>query len=162
MQVSEVSSEHSVPDEAAQMALGESLAVPLRNLHPLVIFLEGNLGAGKTTLVRGLLRGLGYLGPVRSPTYTLIEPYEIAGQSIVHLDLYRLGDPEELEYLGLRDLIAAGSTLLVEWPRRGYGALPEPDIRVDMGFSDEGRQVKITGQSADGERLVRGTPPTNP
>ena len=90
----------------------------------LIVYLKGDLGAGKTTLVRGFLRGLGYKGTVKSPTYTLIEPYRIAGKSICHLDLYRLADAEELEYLGVRDLLQEETVLLIEWPERGEGVLP--------------------------------------
>ncbi|MFP4061160.1 MAG: tRNA (adenosine(37)-N6)-threonylcarbamoyltransferase complex ATPase subunit type 1 TsaE, partial [Halochromatium sp.] len=115
--------------EAAQLAFGARLAGLLRSYRGL-IYLRGDLGAGKTTLVRGLLRGLGYQAPVRSPTYTLIEPYEAVEPPVVHLDLYRLADPEELEYLGLRDLLERPGLILVEWPERGAGALPPADLEL--------------------------------
>jgi tRNA threonylcarbamoyladenosine biosynthesis protein TsaE len=105
------------------------------------VFLRGDLGAGKTTLVRGLLRALGYRGPVRSPTYTLIEPYEVGDTRIHHLDLYRLGDPEELEFLGIRDLLDGRGLLLVEWPERGGGILPNPELTVDIRFASPGRRL---------------------
>lgn len=89
-----------------------------------VLFLDGELGVGKTTLVRGFLRGMGYPDRVKSPTYTLIEPYAVGATNVYHLDLYRVGDPDELEFLGIRDLVAEESTLLVEWPERGEGMLP--------------------------------------
>jgi tRNA threonylcarbamoyladenosine biosynthesis protein TsaE len=142
----------SIPDEQAQGALGERLAALLP--EQLVVFLEGDLGTGKTTLVRGILRGLGHRGPVRSPTYTLIEPYEIADRQIYHLDLYRLSDPEELEYLGLRDLIARDAVLLVEWPDRGAGQLPQPDLHIALDYLPEGRRLTLTGLTDAGQALL--------
>src|ERR1700742_2364813 len=106
--------------EAAGAALGKVFPA-----QACVIFLHGDLGAGKTTLVRGLLRALGHAGRVPSPTYTLVEPYEIGPLSLKHLDLYRIADPEELEYLGVREL---AGTVLIEWPERGGHFLPEPDL----------------------------------
>ena len=126
--------------EEAQTDCGRALAERLRGQAG-IVFLRGDLGAGKTTLVRGLLRGLGHQGPVRSPTYTLIEPYEVAGQRLYHLDLYRLGDPEELEFLGLRDLLDGEALLLVEWPERGAGVLPEPQLTVDIEHAPPGRRI---------------------
>ena len=128
--------------EEAQMAYGRGLVEPLRGRAGLV-FLRGELGAGKTTLVRGLLRGLGHEGPVRSPTYTLIEPYELDGQRVYHLDLYRHGDPEELEFLGLRDLLDGEGLLLVEWPDRGIGFLPAPDLVIDITHVPPGRRIAL-------------------
>jgi tRNA threonylcarbamoyladenosine biosynthesis protein TsaE len=128
--------------EDAQTDFGRALAERLRGRAG-VVFLRGDLGAGKTTLVRGLLRGLGHEGPVRSPTYTLIEPYEISGQRIYHLDLYRLGDPEELEFLGLRDLLDGEALLLVEWPDRGAGVLPEPELVIDIAHAPPGRRIRL-------------------
>ena len=131
-----------LPSEAAQLDFGRALAGRLRGQTGLV-FLHGDLGAGKTTLVRGLLRGLGHQGAVRSPTYTLIEPYETGEQRIYHLDLYRLGDPEELEYLGLRDLLDGEGLLLVEWPERGTGVLPEPELIIEIEHVPPGRRLRL-------------------
>lgn len=137
-----------IGDAESQAALGERLAggLPAR----LVLYLEGDLGSGKTTLARGILRGLGHRGAVRSPTYTLIEPYEIGARRIYHLDLYRLSDPQELDYLGLRDLIAEDALLLVEWPERGAGALPAPDLRIRCEYLPTGRGLTLEGESPAG------------
>jgi tRNA threonylcarbamoyladenosine biosynthesis protein TsaE len=105
-------------------------------------------------LVRGLLRERGHTGSVRSPTYTLIEPYEGLDPPVVHLDLYRLGDPEELEYLGLRDLLGGSSLLLVEWPERGAGMLPPPDLEVRIEHLGDARRLSI-GAIADWSSLLR-------
>ncbi|MFN2308796.1 MAG: tRNA (adenosine(37)-N6)-threonylcarbamoyltransferase complex ATPase subunit type 1 TsaE [Gammaproteobacteria bacterium] len=145
-----------IPDAAAMEALGAALArdapVGLR------IYLVGDLGAGKTTLVRGFLRGLGYRGGVRSPTYTLVEPYEFpdgsTGRTVYHLDLYRLGDPEELEWIGIRDLLDARSMMLVEWPERGHGVLPPADLELGIAYQGSGRRVRLIGHSDAGRRLV--------
>ncbi len=138
--------------EQAQDAFGRSLAGFLA--APCVIYLEGDLGTGKTTLVRGILRGLGHAGSVRSPTYTLVEPYDIAGMRLYHLDLYRLGDPEELEYLGMRDLLEASSVLLVEWPERGAGALPPPDLVIHIAHASAARDLVLDPHGVVGDRLV--------
>ena len=132
--------------------------------QPIVIFLSGELGAGKTTLVAGLLRAVGVLGPIRSPTYTLIEPYELATLDVYHLDLYRLGDARELEMLALRDLLQPGAVLLVEWAERAEGALPAPDLVLSLCYPDaddsglaaveERRIVHATARTPIGESLV--------
>ncbi len=134
-------------------ALGAALA---RALPPgaLVIHLQGDLGAGKTTLARGLLQALGVTGHVRSPTYTLVEPYELPGRTLAHLDLYRLADPEELEWLGLRDLMAEEAVLLIEWPERGQGFLPPADLRVAIEHAGDGRRLWLRAGSPAGERLL--------
>jgi tRNA threonylcarbamoyladenosine biosynthesis protein TsaE len=144
--------ERILPDADAQAAFGALLArlVPPR----LVVYLEGDLGTGKTTLTRGMLRGLGHLGPARSPTYTLLEPYALGCRQVVHLDLYRLGDPEELEYLGLRDLLAEDALWMVEWPDRGLGALPLPDLRIAIRVAGAGRHLCVTAETPVGCALL--------
>lgn len=131
-----------VAGETAQLMLGKRLALLLRTYRG-IVYLRGDLGAGKTTLVRGLLRGLGYQGAVRSPTYTLIEPYDDVEPPVVHLDLYRLADPEELDYLGLRDLLERPGLILIEWPERGAGALPPADLEVMIEHAGEHRQIRL-------------------
>jgi len=141
-----------IPDARQQEALGEMISADAP--AALIIYLEGDLGAGKTTLVRGFLRGLGYQGNVKSPTFTLLEPYELGDRAVYHLDLYRLADPGELEYLGLRDLLAQDATLLIEWPEQGRGMLPDADIIVDIGYRDAGRSLGFRPCSNKGERLL--------
>ncbi len=143
-----------VPDAPAMEALGAQFASCTAG-GGLVVHLKGDLGAGKTTLVRGILRCLGHAGNVRSPTYTLIEPYEFPDRRVYHLDLYRLGDPEELEWIGIRDLLDADSLAFIEWPERGAGVLPPADLDVQIDYVENGRQVCLVGLSAAGERVVR-------
>ncbi len=139
-------------DEQAQERLGACIA---GHCPPgTVIHLEGDLGAGKTTLTRGFIQGLGHEGRVKSPTYTLIEPYEVAGRHLLHLDLYRLSDPEELEYLGLRDHLDGESIFLVEWPEKGGELLPPADLGILIDHLDEGRRVSLEPRSPLGERLA--------
>lgn len=108
-----------------------------------VIFLQGDLGAGKTTLVRGLLRAAGHVGAVRSPTYTLVEEYEVAGRTIFHFDLYRLADPDELEWIGIVDYLAQEAVCIFEWPEMGKGILPGPDLSIGLTAQGEGRLAKV-------------------
>ena len=129
-------------------ALGASIARALGARAGAVLHLEGALGTGKTTLARGLLRALGVQGAIRSPTYTLLEPYEIGGRTLVHLDLYRLADPRELESLGLRDYPREQCWWLIEWPERGGARLPEPDLRVRLAHAPEGRRAELSGPAA--------------
>jgi tRNA threonylcarbamoyladenosine biosynthesis protein TsaE len=117
---------HFLKDEAATVAAGYALGQRLS--AGMTVFLEGTLGAGKTTLTRGILHSLGHSGAVKSPTYTLVEPYEQLSILVYHFDLYRLGDPEELEYMGIRDYFSEQSLCLVEWAERGLGVLPQADI----------------------------------
>ena len=119
-----------------------------------VIFLHGELGAGKTTLVRGFLRGMGYHGTVKSPTYTLVEPYSFGARQAYHFDLYRLTDPQELEYLGLRDFLENAAIFLVEWPARGAGHLPSPDLDVYIDYAGAARQVSVVPHSAAGADIA--------
>jgi tRNA threonylcarbamoyladenosine biosynthesis protein TsaE len=114
------------------------------------IHLSGPLGAGKTTLVRGLVHALGIEGPVKSPTYTLVEPYAIGAVRLYHFDLYRLGDGEELEYLGARDAFAGGALCIVEWPERAAGWLPQPDLQVVLSIAGSGREARLEAPTARG------------
>lgn len=139
-------------DEDRQVAFGECLGRALRG-HGRV-YLEGELGAGKTTLARGILRAHGHRGAVKSPTYTLVEPYELNGTRIHHFDLYRLGDPEELEFIGGRDLLAEEALCLIEWPERGEGWLPTPDLVVTLALADTGREVRLEAFSDHGRRVL--------
>ena len=109
-----------------------------------VVYLSGDLGVGKTTLVRGLLRAMGYEGRVKSPSYGLIESYELEGLSVHHLDLYRLGHPEEIEYLGIADLLDTNSLLLVEWAEKGRGYLPPPTLCIRIeDLPDQSRRLDL-------------------
>lgn len=137
--------------QAAQIAFGRRIAKHLR--PPCVIYLQGDLGTGKTTLVRGILRGFGHTGAVRSPTYTLLEPYEFKAMRLYHLDLYRFGDPEELEYLGLRDLLDDQGLFLVEWPERGRGVLPAPDLIIRIEHAGEARSLDLVADGPRGTEL---------
>ena len=132
-------------DEAATLAFGKTLTDVLEG-SPLV-FLHGELGAGKTTLVRGILRALGHEGSVKSPTYTLLEPYEVGGRAIYHFDLYRIGASGELDFIGIDELLDADAIKFVEWPERGAGRLPEPDIDIRLSLEGEGRAVEVSVSS---------------
>jgi len=108
-----------------------------------IVLLNGDLGAGKTTLVRGLLRHLGFEGIVKSPTYTLVEPYQVAGRLIYHFDLYRLGDPEELEYIGGRDYWNNNALCLIEWPEKARSYLPEADLNLTITHQGTARLISV-------------------
>jgi tRNA threonylcarbamoyladenosine biosynthesis protein TsaE len=139
-------------DEAAQEAFGARLAAACDGA--VLIFLEGDLGAGKTTLTRGFVRGLGHRGAVKSPTYTLIEPYLIGGRRVYHLDLYRVADPGELEYLGLREMLSEDAMILIEWAERGVGWLPLADLRVRIRHLADGRQVELEAGTQRGQAIL--------
>lgn len=144
-------------DAAETESLGRALAAPLRRAaegRAVCVHLEGPLGAGKTTLARGLLRGLGHEGRVRSPTFTLLEPYELQGCQVAHLDLYRLADPAELDDLGLTDLLAPGTIVLVEWPERGGSHLPAPDLRIALDYADEVREARLEAPGGAGQAVL--------
>jgi tRNA threonylcarbamoyladenosine biosynthesis protein TsaE len=143
-------------DEAAMQDIGLRLAQALNG--PGIIFFQGDLGAGKTTLVRSLLRGLGFQGKVKSPTYTLIEPYPLGQLTVYHLDLYRLASADELEWIGIRDLVDGNELLLVEWPEQGEGALPPPDLVVVIDYRDAGRQLDLRATSTRGRQWLAAMP----
>jgi tRNA threonylcarbamoyladenosine biosynthesis protein TsaE len=150
-------------DEAATLSFGAALA---KAIEPdLTIYLHGDLGAGKTTLVRGLLRGLGFVGKVKSPTYTLVEPYEMldshaAQLNLYHFDLYRFNDEEEWEAAGFRDYFNPASVCLIEWPEKASHILPVADIDISFNIKDlvsgkQGRTIHLSANSSHGQRCVQ-------
>jgi tRNA threonylcarbamoyladenosine biosynthesis protein TsaE len=144
-------------DVERMRAIGAALATALSRIvvdSAVVIALRGDLGAGKTTLVGGLLNAAGHRGPVRSPTYTLIEPYELAGRMLYHLDLYRLVDPSEVEGLGVRDLLTSNSVLLIEWPEKGGEFTPDADLDIDIAYRDAGRELRVSPLTGIGRTLI--------
>jgi len=122
----------------------------------LLVTLSGDLGAGKTTMVGGLLAELGHVGPVRSPTYTLLEPYRLQGRDITHCDLYRLRHPDELDDLGLRDLQGPGSVLLVEWPEKADGRLGATDLALTLDYAGpEARKLVVAARTPVGQGIAQ-------
>ncbi|WP_305805421.1 tRNA (adenosine(37)-N6)-threonylcarbamoyltransferase complex ATPase subunit type 1 TsaE [Stenotrophomonas sp. YIM B06876] len=140
-----------LPDAAATDQLGQALAATRPALA--VVHLQGDLGAGKSTLARALLRALGVQGAIRSPTYTLVERYPVAGGEAWHLDLYRIGDAGELDFLGLDD--AAATLWLVEWPERGRGGLPPTDLSVALAMEGTGRRARLAAASEAGRQWLQ-------
>ena len=141
-----------LPDESATEALGAALARVIDG--PAVLHLRGALGAGKTTLCRGFLRARGHSGAVKSPTYTLVEPYAPNGQQVFHFDLYRLADPRELEDIGIRDYLQPDAVLLIEWPEQGAMYTPPADLLVDLDDAPAGRVARCSASSSRGEVIV--------
>lgn len=146
-----------LPDTEATEALGSALAASFpEQSKELLLTLSGELGSGKTTLARSLLRGLGVEGAIRSPTYTLVEPYEVVRGRLLHLDLYRLGGPDELELIGYRDLRTGSLLTVVEWPERCAGTLGTPDLACHLCYSAPGRTVQVVAGTAVGLTWLRG------
>lgn len=143
---------YDLDSAAATEALGARLAARLQ--PGAILYLSGDLGAGKTTLTRGLLHALGHRGTVKSPTYTLVEPYQIGDWRLFHWDLYRLADPEELEFLGLRDQLDGQAVLLIEWPEQGRGELPAADVEIALSYAGAGRVCRLTALSSIGHALL--------
>ncbi|KZN35134.1 tRNA (adenosine(37)-N6)-threonylcarbamoyltransferase complex ATPase subunit type 1 TsaE [Pseudoalteromonas luteoviolacea] len=142
----------SLADEDATIALGRQLASSIS--EGAVFYMHGDLGAGKTTMTRGLVQGLGHVGNVKSPTYTLVEPYELPERLVYHFDLYRLGDPEELEFMGIRDYFSTQAVCIVEWPEKGHGYIPNPDIDVYLAYEGDARSATLKAHSERGKQLL--------
>jgi tRNA threonylcarbamoyladenosine biosynthesis protein TsaE len=138
-------------NEAETLAFGARLFECIDN--GCVIYLYGDLGAGKTTLVRGYLRAAGYEGIVKSPTFALVEEYRIDSRTVYHFDLYRLADPEELEWIGLHDYMAEDTVCFFEWPQKGYGVLPTSDVNLQLVVFNEARLLELTGYSLRGKKI---------
>lgn len=154
--------EYLLADEAATVSVGETLAKVLQwqdqqqqSKQALVVYLHGDLGAGKTTLTRGFVCGMGHKGNVKSPTYTLVEPYELTPWQVYHFDLYRLADPEELEYMGIRDYFNNDCCCFIEWPEKGAGLLANADIIINIVYQDEHRVIDLAACSLRGEAVLQ-------
>ncbi len=141
-----------LPDEAATLTLGARIA---RALEPgLTFYLRGELGAGKTTLVRGVLRALGHAGPVRSPTYTLVELYDVSRLHLHHFDFYRFQDPREWIDAGFRESFNGRTVSLIEWPERAGGSLPPADVEIVLELHGSGRNAALTSSSVAGQKCL--------
>jgi tRNA threonylcarbamoyladenosine biosynthesis protein TsaE len=134
-----ITGEKHFPDEQSLIHFANKFAYEMP--RPLVIWLEGDLGAGKTTFTRGLIHALGYKGRVKSPTYGLLEQYQLDSLQVLHMDLYRISDPGELEFLGVEDLLDEQTILLIEWPDKGGSWLPAPDFIFKLSYADQGRDL---------------------
>lgn len=139
-------------DEDTTLNFGAQLAKHCP--QPFTIYLIGTLGSGKTTLVRGFLRGAGYQSTVKSPTYTLVEPYQLPNKTIYHFDLYRLNNPQEIENIGIRDYFTPTSICLIEWPERAKNLLPPADLSCYIELHGKGRQLKITANNRQAELIL--------
>ncbi|ALQ06877.1 MULTISPECIES: tRNA (adenosine(37)-N6)-threonylcarbamoyltransferase complex ATPase subunit type 1 TsaE [Pseudoalteromonas] len=144
--------ESHLNDEVATVTMGNQVAAIIE--QGAVIYLHGDLGAGKTTFTRGVVQGFGHTGKVKSPTYTLVEPYELEQANVYHFDLYRLGDPEELEYMGIRDYFSANAICVVEWPEKGGEFIPVPDLDITLSYVGNERKIVINSASDRGVAIV--------
>lgn len=143
-----------LPDEAAMENLGSQLAQATRSQNQCLIYLQGELGAGKTTLVRAYLRALGYRERVKSPTYTLVECYQLPEQEVYHFDLYRMDNARALYEIGIEDYLNHPAICLVEWPERGQGVLPQADLLIGMRVLPIGREIEIQAAGVVGEKIM--------
>ncbi|OOH90344.1 tRNA (adenosine(37)-N6)-threonylcarbamoyltransferase complex ATPase subunit type 1 TsaE [Pasteurellaceae bacterium 15-036681] len=147
-------------NEELMLQFGQQLAVKFQQYlaqdsqNSLVIYLNGELGAGKTTLTRSIVRAFGYQGNVKSPTYTLVEEYQLTPYAVYHFDLYRLAAPEELEFMGIRDYFRPQTLCLLEWASRGEGMIPQADIIVQIDYAQTGRHIELQPQTEAGKLLV--------
>jgi tRNA threonylcarbamoyladenosine biosynthesis protein TsaE len=145
--------EFALADERATARLGEALARAIDSETPaiarqgLVVALAGDIGAGKTTLVRATLRALGVAGAVRSPTFTLVEPYVVSSLNFYHFDFYRLADPEEFSLAGFREMFGPAAVCLIEWPEKAAGSLPPADLRIALRVAEEGRHASLAADT---------------
>ncbi|ALS31658.1 tRNA (adenosine(37)-N6)-threonylcarbamoyltransferase complex ATPase subunit type 1 TsaE [Pseudoalteromonas sp. NZS127] len=139
-------------DDIATVTMGNRIAAIIE--QGAVIYLHGDLGAGKTTFTRGVVQGFGHTGKVKSPTYTLVEPYELERANVYHFDLYRLGDPEELEYMGIRDYFSAQAICVVEWPEKGGEFIPVPDLNITLSYVGDERNIVINSASERGSVII--------
>ena len=140
-------------DEAATIAFGQRLAKAINSKG--LLTLSGNLGSGKTTLSRGLIQSYGHSGAVKSPTYTLVEPYEIGEKRIYHFDLYRMEDPEELEFIGLWDYLTQEALIIIEWPEKAFGVLPPADLSIQLEPQEKGRKITLSANTLAGETMLK-------
>ena len=141
--------------EQAMVNYGHVLATAIAQANaPLLILLNGDLGAGKTTISRGILQGLGYSGAVKSPTYTLVEPYDLQIGKVFHFDLYRLIDPEELEHIGFSDYLSQANLCIIEWPENGGSYIPQADIKIDISQYESGRKLTLTSNTDVGVQCL--------
>lgn len=142
-----------LPDEPATLHFAAKIFTHL--MPGSLVFLRGGLGVGKTIFVRGCLRAAGYMGVVKSPTFTLVEEYRLPGLTLFHFDLYRLNDPEELEWLGIRDYLQPDAICLIEWPERAAGSLPEADLDIELSYRKLGRAALLRAKSPAGLVLLQ-------
>lgn len=141
--------------ERKMQDFGAQLATAIGKIDaPLLMLLNGDLGAGKTTISRGLLQGLGHQGAVKSPTYTLVEPYELDIGVVYHFDLYRLIDSEELEHIGFSDYLSEAKLCIIEWPENGGSYIPQPDISIDISVYQSGRRLTLNSATESGNRCI--------
>ena len=142
--------------EQAMVDYGSKISAAIaETAQPIIIFLSGDLGAGRTTLSRGILLGLGHRGSVKGPTYTLVEPYDLEIGKVYHFDLYRLFDPEELEHIGFSDYLSASQLSMIEWPENGHGYTPPPDLAINISQLPNGRSLIIKAMSHSGENCLQ-------